>query len=240
MGATVRWCEVSKHRVRRLNLGQQPVMRLWSKPKWMEQRLEYSHTPTREVTIPDEWTKATCVCVCVCGHGRVRESMCAVGRFGGSECRGQRSPRPAERATDLLTARTHTLPADKRRKIDSCCAEGTWEKRECQKPHIAVLSLARLEVPNTWQAATKERETGRENNRVWGSGTAQCRQESNTLLCRESQVRVCKHASGLGINWWWTQRTKNSMLGWLSVLWIIQLWHVWMPLLMGIISSAMY
>lgn len=48
-----------------------------------------------------------------------------------------------------------------------------------------MLSLARLELPNTWQAATKEKQREQNNTRVRGSGKTQSRQGSNTPLCME-------------------------------------------------------
>lgn len=94
--------------------------------------------------------------LCVWGHRGVGGSMFTV-LLAGWKVRGHLDLRWRQ-GIHLQQATTHTKK----------------DFRENPREHIVVLILARLELPNTWQAATGERERQRAKQPgVWGSGRTQ-------------------------------------------------------------------
>lgn len=151
-----------------------------------------AHPHKWEVMIPDEWTKATCVCVH--RHEVVRESICAVGRLAGQSV-GGRSHLNLHRRQLIYFQQGHR---------HFCCNESTWE-REPQKTHIAALSLARLELPNTWRGCNKgERRREQNNGECEDLGKLSADMRATHCSAR-SQVWACKHATGV-----WMDRFRHK------------------------------
>lgn len=205
MAATARWCEVCKQRVGGLNLGQQPVLHLY--------RLNGDSSAKNTRAPPqmrghDPWWMnkgSVCVCVCVHTHEVVRESICAVGRLAGQSVGGRSHLNLYRRQLIYFQqGHGHFLQRRGKKNPTSAAMKSTWG-REPQKTHIAALSLARLELPNTWRGCNKG-ERRREQNNGECVDLGKLSEDMRATHCSaRSQVWACKHATGV-----WMDRFRHK------------------------------
>lgn len=97
---------------------------------------------------------------CQRAHGGTLRGESVYAQLAGQR---QRSPWPCiERNWSISCSQEEKIDWSWRRACEAA-REGIPKKKTKQKKHIIVLSLARLELPNTWQAATKERRREQNN-----------------------------------------------------------------------------
>lgn len=107
-----------------------------------------------------------------------------------SERRGQKSPQPTVEATDHLTTSVRRLLLQ---------GGHVREQKNTKSTHMTVLSWARLELPNTCQVATKERDKGSKTTpsvRIWKSSA----QTGEKHGAARSWTRERKHATASRID----------------------------------------